>query len=145
MDSIHHVIILGCGRSGTSIFGELFDQLTPFTYHCEPGFHELVRLDYSKQMRSKLQPQALAFRHLRGFHFHYMNCCALFQTPKRFTDRFDIRWIPSAHSELGLNRTGDIIGNRRTSKIGWRDLYWSVVLITGSTLTQSVRRLVSTQ
>ncbi len=31
-------MVLGCGRSGTSIFGELFDALPEFEYHSEPDF-----------------------------------------------------------------------------------------------------------
>lgn len=38
MTEFAHVLILGCGRSGTSIFGELFDQLPPYTYFSEPSF-----------------------------------------------------------------------------------------------------------
>lgn len=36
------VLVLGCGRSGTSIFGELFDGVGPYTYHSEPPFERVV-------------------------------------------------------------------------------------------------------
>lgn len=36
------VIVLGCGRSGTSIFGELFDGLGPYTYESEPAFERVL-------------------------------------------------------------------------------------------------------
>ena len=36
------VMILGCGRSGTSIFGELFDGLGPYAYESEPAFRDVV-------------------------------------------------------------------------------------------------------
>lgn len=36
------VMILGCGRSGTSIFGELFEHLGPYTYASEPPFERVV-------------------------------------------------------------------------------------------------------
>jgi len=36
------VLILGCGRSGTSIFGELFEGLGPYTYFSEPNFAQLL-------------------------------------------------------------------------------------------------------
>lgn len=36
------VLILGCGRSGTSIFGELFQHLEPYTYRSEPPFADLL-------------------------------------------------------------------------------------------------------
>lgn len=44
---IAHVVILGCGRSGTSIFGELFDGLGPYRYLFEPAFADLAGVDYS--------------------------------------------------------------------------------------------------
>jgi len=33
---LRNAAVLGCGRSGTSIFGELFGALPAFTYHSEP-------------------------------------------------------------------------------------------------------------
>lgn len=36
------VLILGCGRSGTSIFGELFDGLAGYRYRSEPDFAEML-------------------------------------------------------------------------------------------------------
>ncbi len=36
-----NVLILGCGRSGTSIFGELFDALPGFRYFSEPELDEI--------------------------------------------------------------------------------------------------------
>ena len=36
------VMILGCGRSGTSIFGELFDGLGPYVYESEPLFRDVI-------------------------------------------------------------------------------------------------------
>ncbi len=38
-------LILGCGRSGTSIFGELFEALPGFRYASEPSLHELRHLE----------------------------------------------------------------------------------------------------
>lgn len=42
--SSHHppVMVLGCGRSGTSILGELFDGLGPYVYESEPPFREVL-------------------------------------------------------------------------------------------------------
>lgn len=42
-----HVVILGCGRSGTSIFGELFEHLPGYDYKFEPAFDTLKRTDFS--------------------------------------------------------------------------------------------------
>lgn len=36
------VLILGCGRSGTSIFGELFENLHGYEYLSEPPFSEAI-------------------------------------------------------------------------------------------------------
>lgn len=41
------VMILGCGRSGTSIFGELFEHIGDYTYKSEPPFEEVMQSDYS--------------------------------------------------------------------------------------------------
>lgn len=43
----HHVMILGCGRSGTSIFGELFEQLSAYQYWSEPDYAMLKHVDYA--------------------------------------------------------------------------------------------------
>lgn len=40
-------MILGCGRSGTSIFGELFDGLDRYVYRSEPSFDVVLAADYS--------------------------------------------------------------------------------------------------
>ena len=50
----HHVLILGCGRSGTSIFGELFDQLNSYTYHSEPPYESLPTFDWSTPQAIKV-------------------------------------------------------------------------------------------
>ncbi len=49
MDSCKHVLILGCGRSGTSIFGELFQHLPTYHYYSEPSFKEVLELDAVQQ------------------------------------------------------------------------------------------------
>ena len=41
------VMILGCGRSGTSIIGELFDYVGDYTYSSEPPFEKVISSDYS--------------------------------------------------------------------------------------------------
>ncbi|MCP4381437.1 MAG: sulfotransferase, partial [Hyphomicrobiales bacterium] len=40
------VMILGCGRSGTSIFGELFASLAGYQYKSEPAFSEVMGASY---------------------------------------------------------------------------------------------------
>lgn len=36
------VLVLGCGRSGTSIFGELFQNLATYQYRSEPDFADIL-------------------------------------------------------------------------------------------------------
>lgn len=45
---VSNVIILGCGRSGTSIFGELFEHIPAFKYYSEPPLKEVFRFDYTR-------------------------------------------------------------------------------------------------
>lgn len=40
-------MILGCGRSGTSIFGELFDGFDRYVYRSEPSFDLVLNADFS--------------------------------------------------------------------------------------------------
>ena len=49
-----HVIVLGCGRSGTSIFGELFAGLPGYTYFSEPPFEALAGYDYGAPVAIKV-------------------------------------------------------------------------------------------
>jgi len=49
-----HVIILGCGRSGTSIFGEFFQHLSTYTYYSEPPFEDLKGYDYTQSIAVKV-------------------------------------------------------------------------------------------
>ena len=54
MNQPSHVVILGCGRSGTSIFGEMFEQIGCFTYHSEPPFGRLRTYDWSRPVAVKV-------------------------------------------------------------------------------------------
>ena len=65
----HHVIILGCGRSGTSIFGELFEHLKPYTYHSEPPFADLTTYDYTSPVAVKVPRESPGFAPLPGLSF----------------------------------------------------------------------------
>ena len=53
-----HVIILGCGRSGTSIFGEFFETLPQYNYYCEPPFVDLLDYDYSRAVAVKVPTES---------------------------------------------------------------------------------------
>ena len=64
-----HVLILGCGRSGTSIFGELFEQLTTYTYLSEPDYGILKTLDYSQPKAFKVPREHPDFPPTPGLSF----------------------------------------------------------------------------
>lgn len=49
-----NVVILGCGRSGTSIFGELFKHLTPYQYFSEPTYQTLIKMDKTSPIAVKV-------------------------------------------------------------------------------------------
>lgn len=49
-----HVLILGCGRSGTSIFGELFEALPGFTYASEPALDAIPDVGPGERLAVKV-------------------------------------------------------------------------------------------
>ncbi len=49
-----HAVVLGCGRSGTSIFGELFASLPGYTYYSEPPFEDLAGYGYAAPVAVKV-------------------------------------------------------------------------------------------
>lgn len=49
-----NVLILGCGRSGTSIFGELFESLPGFVYVSEPLLSQLPAVGADTQLAVKV-------------------------------------------------------------------------------------------
>ncbi len=51
------VMILGCGRSGTSIFGELFTSVTPYKYTSEPAFSEVMSVNYYSTVQAFKVPR----------------------------------------------------------------------------------------
>ena len=65
----HHVIILGCGRSGTSIFGELFEHLPGYTYYSAPPFAQVVRFDYRQPVAIKVPKESAGFISSPGLSF----------------------------------------------------------------------------
>lgn len=52
-----HALILGCGRSGTSIFGELFESLPGFTYVSEPFLADLPTVASGELLAVKVPRQ----------------------------------------------------------------------------------------
>lgn len=57
-------MILGCGRSGTSIFGELFDGLDRYIYQSEPSFDAVLAADYGRPQAFKV-PRESDLHHAR--------------------------------------------------------------------------------
>jgi len=51
-------LILGCGRSGTSIFGELFEQLPNYHYYSEPSFETVLDLDFANPVAVKVPTES---------------------------------------------------------------------------------------
>ncbi|MGI9544768.1 MAG: hypothetical protein ACR2MX_16010, partial [Cyclobacteriaceae bacterium] len=64
-----HVVILGCGRSGTSIFGELFEHLPRYTYISEPPFEHLKTQSFSLPMAIKVPKESPGFEPTPGLSF----------------------------------------------------------------------------
>ncbi|PHN03463.1 sulfotransferase family protein [Flavilitoribacter nigricans] len=78
-----HVLILGCGRSGTSIFGELFDQLPDYTYYSEPDFALLRDLDYTRPVAVKVPREHPDYPATPGLPFSLEALQELFPEPRR--------------------------------------------------------------
>jgi len=62
-------MVLGCGRSGTSILGELFDGLGPYEYRSEPPFHEIMAADFSRPRAFKVPRESEAWPATPGLSF----------------------------------------------------------------------------
>jgi len=69
MISSKHVLILGCGRSGTSIFGEFFQHLPSYSYFSEPLFTEVIKQDASQLTAIKVPRESDGFPPDKGLSF----------------------------------------------------------------------------
>jgi hypothetical protein len=78
----YNVCILGCGRSGTSIFGELFEHLNDYTYYSEPLFRDLKNFDYSKPIAIKVPKSEENQICLPGLSFDLNEFLRIFETPR---------------------------------------------------------------
>jgi hypothetical protein len=63
------LLLLGCGRSGTSIFGELFEALPQYRYLSEPACDELTALDFSSPVAVKVPRSTARFPAGGGLSF----------------------------------------------------------------------------
>lgn len=79
----HHVIILGCGRSGTSIFGELFEHLEPYTYYSEPPFANLTTYNYASPVAVKVPQESPGYPPSPGLSFPLETWLATVPEPYR--------------------------------------------------------------
>ena len=64
-----NVKILDCGRSGTSIFGELFQQLNNYTYFSEPLYEELLKFNNKNPVAVKVPRESTGYPSDPGLSF----------------------------------------------------------------------------
>jgi len=62
-------VVLGCGRSGTSIFGELFEHLPGYTYRSEPPFADVLDADYDTPQAFKVPKESPGHAPTQGLPF----------------------------------------------------------------------------
>lgn len=79
--TISHVVILGCGRSGTSIFGEFFQHLSPYTYFSEPPYEDLKEYDYAQPIAIKVPRESKGFLPTNGLSFPLEDLLATIPKP----------------------------------------------------------------
>jgi hypothetical protein len=77
------VVILGCGRSGTSIFGELFDHIAGYTYHSEPSFGELRHCDFTTPQAIKVPRPEEGAAVSSGLPFLFDDLLAVVPEPRK--------------------------------------------------------------
>ncbi len=67
-----NVLILGCGRSGTSIFGELFEHIggyTCYSYCSEPDFESILEMTFEKPVAIKVPKESPRRQPTAGLSF----------------------------------------------------------------------------
>ena len=67
--SLPPVVVLGCGRSGTSIFGEFFDGLGPYVYQSEPPFQSVLKHPASQAFAVKVPHESGGYPPDAGLSF----------------------------------------------------------------------------
>lgn len=77
-------MILGCGRSGTSIFGELFETLSLYSYFSEPLFGRYLESDFRRPVAVKVPEEDPQYESTPGLSFPLETLLAEVPSPKRF-------------------------------------------------------------
>lgn len=80
---VAHSIVLGCGRSGTSIFGELFDHLPFYQYYSEPSYELLKSFDYKQPVAIKVPKESASFNSSAGLSFPLEDLLKTIPDPKQ--------------------------------------------------------------
>jgi len=62
-------MVLGCGRSGTSILGEFFEHQPEYRYRSEPPFAEVFGADFSSPLAFKVPCESEGFKPDSGLSF----------------------------------------------------------------------------
>ena len=79
-----HAMILGCGRSGTSIFGELFDGLDCYEYRSEPAFSDVLQKGFATPTAYKVPTESSGYEATPGLSFPLGTYLAAAPDPKIF-------------------------------------------------------------
>lgn len=77
-----HAVVLGCGRSGTSILGELLASLPGYSYYSEPPFEELAGYDYAAPVAIKVPKPAAGRDSSPGLPFLVTELLAVMPEPR---------------------------------------------------------------
>ena len=110
------VLVLGCGRSGTSIFGELFDGLAGYRYQSEPDFAEMLA-SFGPSRAAKVPRESVGYPSDPGLSFPLETLLAEHPTTR-------VSWIVRhpfdavTSLRLGSARTGGTIHGRQTGGAG---------------------------
>ncbi len=132
-----HAIVLGCGRSGTSIFGELFAGLPGYSYRSEPPFEALAGYHYGTPVAIKAPKPAPGRDISPGLPFLVDELCAAVPEPRRifWMVRHPLDAICSLR--VGISKNGATTRGRRIGSRGSRNRCSGVARTTGSTSTAS--------
>ena len=87
LDRKKHALVLGCGRSGTSIFGEFFQDLEGFSYHSEISMDKIINLNTSSPIALKVPRASILYPGKKGLSF------PLDTLMSKFKNNIQVFWI----------------------------------------------------